>query len=270
MRTGTITATVALLLRPGPGPSAGGARPARRRLAGPATGQRRRGAPGLGTVRVRRVRRGLEVGGLRTEPEEQGLRPAPVPQGAALAMPGPGRLQAEEAKSNAGVFVRVDDGILKKVDDKHGPGPPGRPRPAHPRVAAGLPGGVGEGAGAVVRPTTGTRGPDCDAADGKRSRHLAVPTPWPEAAHLPAAVRRRVADDGHHPFRATGCWWTSTASGSPTFDPAGKDVPAAREWYEPSSTEAAGGGVHRAPRPTTPGTWSISRKSASGPCRPAS
>ena len=170
-------------------------------------------------------------GTLRTEPDEKGL-------GLLLYSKekfGDCQLRVvykpKDAKSNAGVFVRVDDGILKKVDEKHAPAR----RDARGQLTKESLQVFQEASEKELGPWYAVhRGYEvqiCDGADGKRSRTGAVYS-LAEAADLPAP-----ASDGWRTMVITlqGDRVLVDVDGKrvTTFDPAGKDVPADREWYEP-------------------------------------
>jgi hypothetical protein len=137
----------------------------------------------------------------------------------------------KDAKSNAGVYVRIDDGILKQVDQKHAP--------ARRNTAGQL---TDDSLQIFKQASEKEIGPwyavhhgyevqICDAAEGKHSRTGAI---YSLAASSALADKRPeewktmtinlhdslviVAIDGKEVTR---------------FDPASKDVPADREWYEP-------------------------------------
>jgi hypothetical protein len=139
--------------------------------------------------------------------------------------------RSKDASSNAGVYVRIDDGILKKIDEKH---PPAR------RDAAGkltddslriFMEASEKGLGPWYAVHHGYEVQICDAAEGKRSRTGAIYS---------------LAESAGPPDRPSTDWKTMiiTLDGNrilvdidgqrvTTFDPAGKDVPTEREWYEP-------------------------------------
>ncbi|HEY8503000.1 MAG TPA: DUF1080 domain-containing protein [Gemmataceae bacterium] len=138
--------------------------------------------------------------------------------------------KAKDAKSNAGVFVRIDDGILAKIGEKHAPArrtPDGNLTPESLKVfMEASEKGIG---------------------------------PW-YAVHHGYEVQIRDAEDAYHrtgsiyslakaaaaPEKEPGAWRTMviTLQGNrilvdidgkrvTTFDPDGKDVPAQEKWYEP-------------------------------------
>jgi hypothetical protein len=137
----------------------------------------------------------------------------------------------KDAKSNAGVYVRIDDGILKKIDENHAPAR----RDASGQLTA-------ESLQIFQQASEKELGPwyavhhgyevqICDAAEGKRSRTGAI---YSLAAS--AALPDRRPDE----------WKTMTITldgnlvqveidGKTVtrFDPDSKDIPTDREWYEP-------------------------------------
>jgi hypothetical protein len=228
MRGGVTVATIVLVLAAGPGPAGGGDRPAEGWRALPLVAG---GKVDPAWAHVGYGRFAVEDGALRTEPDEKGL-------GLLLYTKekfGDCQLRvvykAKDARSNSGVHVRIDDGILKKLDEKH---PPAR-RDERGRLTPDSLKIFQEASEKEVGPWYAVhRGYEvqlCDAADGKRSRTGAVyslaestslpdrpPTEWREVVITLDGARVLVDIDGK---RLTA------------FDPEGKDVPATREWYEP-------------------------------------
>jgi hydrogenase maturation factor len=139
--------------------------------------------------------------------------------------------RSKDAKSNAGVYVRIDDGILKKINDNH---PPAR-RNADGSLSK-------DSLQVFMDASEKEQGPwfavhhgyevqICDGEKAKRSRTGAVyslaesssvsdkpPTEWKTVIITLKGNLVLVDIDGK---RVT------------TFDASGKDVPAEREWYEP-------------------------------------
>jgi lysophospholipase L1-like esterase len=173
----------------------------------------------------------IEDGSLRTECSEKGL---------GLLVYGKEKFgdcqirvvyRSKDAKSNAGVYVRIDDGILKRVNDNHAPAI----RDARGNL-------TNESMQVFMDASEKERGPwyavhhgyevqICDAAEGKYSRTGAVyslaesatlsdkpPTEWKTMIITLKGNLVLVDIDGK---RVT------------TFDPDGKNVPATRAWYEP-------------------------------------
>src|SRR5262249_51924260 len=137
--------------------------------------------------------------------------------------------KARDAKSNSGVFVRIDDGILKKVDEKHAPARRDKD-------------------GKLTRESLATF---MEASEEGRG-------PWFAVHH---GYEVQICDEAHA-FHRTGSIYSLARSTAPvkkptewktmviilkgdlvsvemddkrimTFDPAGKDVPKERKWYEP-------------------------------------
>lgn len=229
MRSGMITATIALFLSTGSGPAAGGDDP-------PADGWRvlpliKDGKVDPAWVQIGYGGFAVEDGTLRTECDEKGL-------GLLLYRKekfGDCQIRvvyrSKDAKSNSGVFVRIDDGILKKIDEKHAPAR---------RDASGK---LTEDSLRVFQDASekelgpwyavhhGYEVQICDGAGGKRGRTGAVyslaesaalpdkpPAEWRVMVITLKGGRVLVDIDGK---RVT------------TFDPDGKDVPADRQWFEP-------------------------------------
>src|SRR5262245_58868481 len=119
MRRVMLTATFALFLSTGPGPAAGGDDR-------PADGWRALPLIKEGKVDPAWVQVGYggfsgEDGGLRTERDEKGLglllyRKEKFGDCQVRVV-----YKCKDARSNSGVFVRIDDGILGKVNEKHAP-----------------------------------------------------------------------------------------------------------------------------------------------------
>jgi hypothetical protein len=139
--------------------------------------------------------------------------------------------KSKDAKSNAGVYVRIDDGILEKVEEKHA---------LASRDSAGK---LTEDSLQIFKNASEKElGPwyavhhgyeiqICDAADGKRSRTGAVYS---------------LAESATLSDKRPGAWKTMiiTLQGNlvfvdidgkrvARFDPQGKDVPLDRQWFEP-------------------------------------
>jgi hypothetical protein len=173
----------------------------------------------------------VEDGSLRAEPDEGGL-------GLLLYRTekfGDCQIRvvyrSKDATSNAGVFVRIDDGILKKLDDKHPPARRGRDGKLTPESLEIFKDASERELGPWYAVHHGYEVQICDGAADKRSRTGAVyslagsvavsdkpPTEWKAMVITLQGTRVLVDIDGK---RVT------------TFDPDGKDVPADREWYEP-------------------------------------
>jgi Domain of Unknown Function (DUF1080) len=229
MRSSMITATLALILSTGPGLAAGAEDP-------PADGWRALPLIKEGKVDPAWVQIGyggfaVEDGSLRTECDEKGL-------GLLLYRKekfGDCQIRvvykSKDAKSNSGVFVRIDDGILEKVNDKHAPAN----RDAHGKLTKDslqiFKDASEKEQGPWYAVHHGYEVQICDDAGGKRARTGAVyslaesaalsdkpPTEWKVMLITLKGNRVLVDIDGK---RVT------------TFDPDGKDVPAAREWFEP-------------------------------------
>jgi oligopeptidase B len=139
--------------------------------------------------------------------------------------------RSKDARSNAGVYVRIDDGILKKTNDNHAPAK---------RDASGAL--TKDSLQVFMDASEKEQGPwyavhhgyevqICDAPQDKYSRTGAIyslagsssvsdkpPTEWKTMIITLDGNRIFVDIDGK---RVT------------TFDPEGKDVPVTREWYEP-------------------------------------
>jgi hypothetical protein len=229
MRSGVLTATLALLLSAGPYLAVGADdRPTNGWRALPLI---KDGKVDPAWVQVGYGGFAVEDGSLRTEGDEKGLglllyRKEKFGDCQVRVVYRP-----KDAKSNSGVYVRIGEGILERVNDKHAPAR----RDARGQLTK-------ESLRIFQEASDKVRGPwyavhhgyevqICDGAAGKRSRTGAVYS-LAEAAALPA--------------KAPTEWRTMiiTLKGNlvlvdidgkrvTTFDPAGKDVPATREWYEP-------------------------------------
>jgi hypothetical protein len=139
--------------------------------------------------------------------------------------------KSKDAKSNAGVYVRIDDGILEKVEEKHA---------LASRDSAGkltddslqiFKNASERELGPWYAVHHGYEIQICDAADGKRSRTGAVYS---------------LAESATLSDKRPGAWKTMiiTLQGNlvfvdidgkrvARFDPQGKDVPLDRQWFEP-------------------------------------
>ena len=173
----------------------------------------------------------VEDGALRTEPDEKGLGLLLYPK----EKFGDCQLRViykpKEAKSNAGVYIRIDDGILKKVDEKHTPAKRDARGQLTPESMRVFQDASEKGIGPWYAVHHGYEVQINDGVPVKRSRTGAVYS-LAEAADLPAASsagwREMVISlEGNKVLvdidnkRVT------------TFDPDSKDIPAERQWYEP-------------------------------------
>jgi hypothetical protein len=139
--------------------------------------------------------------------------------------------RSQDAKSNAGVYVRIDDGILKKIDDNHAPAK----RDASGSLTKGslqiFMDASEKEQGPWYAVHNGYEVQICDGAGAKFGRTGAIyslaeatavsdkpPTEWKTMIITLKGNQVLVDIDGK---RVT------------TFDPDNKDVPAEREWYEP-------------------------------------
>ncbi len=229
MRSGMMTATLALVVFAGAESTATGDDP-------PADGWRalpliKDGKVDPAWVQIGYGRFAVEEGSLRTECDEKGL-------GLLLYRKekfGDCQIRvvykSKDAKSNAGVFVRIDDGILKKIDEKHSPARRDSRGQLTKDSLQIFKDASDKEQGPWYAVHHGYEVQICDAASGKRSRTGAIyslaesaalsdkpPTKW-KAMIITLKDKQVLVDiDGK---RVT------------TFDPDGKDVPAEREWYEP-------------------------------------
>jgi hypothetical protein len=229
MRSGTIAAMLTMFLATGVGPETSGDDP-------PADGWRALPLMSAGKVDPSWVQMGyggfaVEDGSLRTECDEKGL-------GLLLYRKEKfGNCQirvvykSKDANSNAGVFVRIDDGILEQVNQKHAPArrdARGRLTPDSLEIFKDA---SDREQGPWYAVHHGYEVQICDGASGKRDRTGAVyslaastalpdkpSTAWKTMIITLEGNRVLVDIDGR---RVT------------TFDPDGKEVPAEREWYQP-------------------------------------
>jgi hypothetical protein len=139
--------------------------------------------------------------------------------------------RSKDARSNAGVYVRIDDGILKRIDQKH---VPARRNADGSLTKEGLQifmEASEKEQGAWYAVHHGYEVQICDAPADKRSRTGAVyslagstsisdkpATDWKTMVITLDGNRIDVDIDGQ---RVT------------TFDPDSKEIPAEREWYQP-------------------------------------
>jgi hypothetical protein len=137
----------------------------------------------------------------------------------------------KDAKSNAGVYVRIDDGILKQIDQKHAPARRDASGALTEESLRVFQEASEKGVGPWYAVHHGYEVQICDAAEGKRSRTGAVyslaesaalsdkpPTEWKTMTITLQGNLVLVDIDGKRVTR---------------FDPQGKDVPPDRQWYEP-------------------------------------
>jgi hypothetical protein len=226
MRTGLLTMTFVFLLAARPAP--GGDTPADGWRALPLV---KEGKVDPAWVQLGYGRFVVEDGALRTDNDEKGL-------GLLLYRPekfGDCQLRvvfkAKDAKSNSGVYVRIDDGILKKLDEKHAPAKRDSAGQLTPESLKIFVDASDKEVGPWYAVHHGYEVQICDAAAGKRNRTGAIyslaeatalsdkpPTEWKT---MVITLRGNVVLIDMDGKRIT------------TFDSDGKDVPATREWYEP-------------------------------------
>jgi hypothetical protein len=173
----------------------------------------------------------VEDGALRTESDERGLGLLVYPKEKFGDCQIRVVYRAKDARSNSGVYVRIGDGILKKLDEKHAPAKRDQGGNLSEESLRVFKDASEKELGPWYAVHHGYEVQICDAAEGKRSRTGAVYS-LAESAALPARPATEwkamvITLDGDRVLvdidgkRVT------------TFDPAGKDVPAAREWHEP-------------------------------------
>src|SRR5205814_890987 len=221
MRTGLITASFALFLAAGADDR-------------PADGWRSLPLVTEGKVDPAWVQVGyghfaVEDGTLRTEPDEKGL-------GLLLYRKEKfGNCQvrvvykAKDARSNSGVFVRIDDGILKKLDEKPTPAKREAGGKLTPDSLRGMQDASEKEVGPWYAVHHGYEVQICDVALGNRSRTGAVYSLAGSSA-LPdkPPTEWRVVTltlDGHPVLGDAGRKRVAQV------DPDGPEVPAPREWY---------------------------------------
>ncbi|WP_425617324.1 DUF1080 domain-containing protein [Anatilimnocola sp. NA78] len=139
--------------------------------------------------------------------------------------------KSKDAKSNAGLFVRVDDGILKKLDEKHPPAKRDSTGNLTPDSVKIFQDASDKETSAWYAVHHGYEVQICDLASGEYSRTGAVyslaksaklsekkPDEWKTMIITLMGDKILVDVDGE---RVT------------QFDPASKDIPADRQWFEP-------------------------------------
>lgn len=170
----------------------------------------------------------------------------------------------KDAKSNAGVYVRIDDGILKKIDENHAPAA---------RDASGQL--TDESLQIFQQASEKELGPwyavhhgyevqICDSAEGKRSRtgaiySLAASTALPDKRPDEWKTMKITLDGNLVKVEIEAKTVTR-------FDPDSKDIPADREWYEPKASRNVPPKATSGCKITTPATWSGSKRSACVRC----
>jgi hypothetical protein len=172
----------------------------------------------------------VEDDALKTECSEQGL---------GLLLNKPEKLgncqirvvfRAQDEKSNAGVFVRIDDGILQQIGKNHAPGKRDASGQLTPESLKAFMDASEKGIGAWYAVHHGYEVQICDESD---------------AIHRTGAIYSLAKSDAA-PKKEPGQWRTMiiTLKGNlvlveidgkqvTSFDPAGKDVPQAQNWFEP-------------------------------------
>jgi len=173
----------------------------------------------------------VEDGSLRTECDEKGLGLLLYPKEKFGHCEIRVVYRSKDAKSNAGVFIRIDSGILDKVNEKHAPArrdAAGRLTPESLQIFQDA---SEKEQGPWYAVHHGYEVQICDSAGSKRSRTGAVyslaesttvsnkhPTEWKTMIITLRGNQVLVDIDG---TRVT------------SFDPDSKDVPSDRQWFEP-------------------------------------
>ena len=172
----------------------------------------------------------VEDGSLRTECDEKGL---------GLLLYGKEKFgnrqirvvyRSRDAKSNSGVFVRIDDGILAKVGEKHAPAR----RDAAGKLTA-------ESLKTFMDASEQELGPWYAVHNGYEVQICDADDPYHRTGAVYSLARVKAA-----PEKPPGEWKTMviTLRGNlvlvdidgqrvTTFDPDGRDVPGDRKWFEP-------------------------------------
>src|SRR5262249_29632887 len=138
--------------------------------------------------------------------------------------------KAKDAKSNSGVFVRIDDGILAKVDEKHAPARRDRDGKL-----------TKESLKAFMDASEGERGPWYAVHHGYEVQICDAEDPYHRTGSVYSLAKAAAA-----PEKPPAEWKTLliTLTGSrvlvdidgkrvTAFDPDGRDVPVNRKWFEP-------------------------------------
>jgi 3-keto-disaccharide hydrolase len=229
MRITITTATLALFLLTGPGPAAGADEP-------PADGWKalpliKEGKVDPAWVQVGYGGFAVEDGSLRTECDEKGLglllyRKEKFGDCQIRVV-----FKSKDAKSNSGVFVRIDDGILDKVNEKHAPAKRDSSGKLTKESLQIFKDASDKEQGPWYAVHHGYEVQICDGEDRKRSRTGAVYSlaessalsdkPPAEWKVMVITLKGNLVLVDIDDKRVT------------TFDPDGKDVPADREWFEP-------------------------------------
>jgi hypothetical protein len=173
----------------------------------------------------------VEDGALRTESDERGLGLLVYPKEKFGDCQIRVVYRAKDARSNSGVYVRIDDGILKKLEEKHAPAKRDQGGNLSEESLRVFKDASEKELGPWYAVHHGYEVQICDAAEGKRSRTGAVYS-LAESAAPPA---RPAAEWKAMVITLDGDRVLVDIDGKrvTTFDPDGKDVPSDREWYEP-------------------------------------
>lgn len=172
----------------------------------------------------------VEDGALRTEPDERGLGLLVYRQEKFGDCQIRVVFRPKSAKSNSGVFVRIDDDILKKLDEKHPPARRDKEGKLTKESLAQFMDASEKSLGPWYAVHHGYEVQICDDSD---------------AVHRTGAVYSLSKAEAA-PEKKPGEWRTMviTLRGNlvrvdidgkriTTFDPAGKEVPKDRQWFEP-------------------------------------
>jgi hypothetical protein len=139
--------------------------------------------------------------------------------------------RSKDARSNAGVYVRIDDGILDRINEKHAPARRNADGSLTKDSLKTFMDASEKGQGPWYAVHHGYEIQICDAPSDKFSRtgavySLAPSTSLPDKPSSEWKTMVITLDGNRILVDIDGQRVT-------TFDPAGKDVPANREWYQP-------------------------------------
>jgi hypothetical protein len=139
--------------------------------------------------------------------------------------------KSKDARSNAGVYVRVDDGILKQVGQNHPPANRDEQGNLTPESVKIFQEASDKESGAWYAVHHGFEVQICDAAGDERSRTGAV---------YSLARSAKLSDKKPHEWKTMVITLMKDqilvdvdGERVTQFDPKSKDIPASREWYQP-------------------------------------
>src|SRR5262245_26914546 len=171
----------------------------------------------------------VDDGTLRTEPDERGLGLLVYSKEKFGNCQIRVVFKAKDAKSNSGVYVRIDDGILKKVEEKHAPARRDKDGKLTRESLTTFMEASEEGRGPWFAVHHGYEVQICDEGDAIHRTGAIY------SLARSAAPEKKPAEWKAMVITLKGDLVLVDMDGKriTTFDPTSKDIPKERKWYEP-------------------------------------